>query len=81
MPNETYIECLVCNRQIKPLGLASVACYCASFSIGLSDINAATFSAWPVTMYDIMAIHHTRCDPKTCEHSPKVTVEMIGGEL
>lgn len=58
----TAISCTRCEKELRPLGVASVMCNCASFMWGMSDINATDergqmiFGGWPVTMADLLAI-------------------------
>lgn len=57
------IHCLKCGAalrpmpaSISPMQMPAITCSCATFIVGIDDINAEPFQGWPATMFDIHAV-------------------------
>lgn len=83
METTTTIDCLKCGKPIRPLGLHSVACHCASFTFNLDNINSEGFSGWPVTLADLGEIIGNRTEaPETSlvfNHREGGRIDYISG--
>jgi hypothetical protein len=57
------IHCIKCGAalrpmpaSISPMQMPAITCSCATFIVGIDDINAEPFQGWPATMFDIHAV-------------------------
>lgn len=56
------IKCSKCGGAVKPLGILSVACQCASYTFDLDDIGAEAFSGWTASVRELLEILGARTE-------------------